>query len=133
MRPGAQCLRGSWGIAPAKLATEGRRIITVLRLLTASDTNIPQGVQERRLPDIWHSNNENIQFRCMWIVFRDACAEIRSLIDMGVCSILEVIVPTRSSFKALISRGLFQEAKKVLWSGYLVAKARLKGYCDIFV
>lgn len=107
-------------------------MMTYRRLLTASDTDIPQGVQQRRFPDVWHSDDENIQFRCMWIVFRDACAEIRSLIYMGVKSILEVIIPTRSSFKALISRGLFQEAKKVLWSGYFVATARLKGYCNIF-
>lgn len=66
----------------------------------------------------------------MWFVFRDACAEIRSLIDMGAYVVLKVTVPTRSSFKVLISRGLFQEAKKVLWSGYFAAMALWKGYCN---
>ena len=69
----------------------------------------------------------------MWIVFRDACAEIQSLIDMGANLVLKGTVPTRSSFRALISRGLFQDAKKVLWSGYFAARARLKGYCSFSI
>ena len=101
-----------------------------MRLLTASNTDISQCVEQSRFADIWHANNEDVQFWCMRIVFRDACAEIRSLIDMGAYVVLKVTVPTRSSFKVLISRGLFQEAKKVLWSGYFVAMALWKGYCN---
>ena len=32
-----------------------------------------------------------------------------------------------------MSRDLFQEAKRDLWSGYLVAMARLKGYYNFSV